>query len=108
MKISVDASVKKLRTSYIDILYMHWWDYNTSIEEVMDGRHQPVLSGKVLYVDVSDTPAWVVSDANRLGTFDCIAGPVETLSLGVTVVLISTFQAESAQFMQRSISSFQC
>ncbi|KAF7334762.1 putative Aryl-alcohol dehydrogenase [Mycena sanguinolenta] len=37
MHISVEASLKKLRTTYIDILYVHWWDWDTSIEEVMNG-----------------------------------------------------------------------
>ncbi|KAF7309166.1 H-K-ATPase alpha [Mycena kentingensis (nom. inval.)] len=65
MHISVEASLKKLRTSYIDILYVHWWDWDTSIEEVMNALNQLVLAGKVLYLGVSDTPAWVVSEANR-------------------------------------------
>ncbi|KAK7683633.1 hypothetical protein QCA50_013471 [Cerrena zonata] len=64
MHLSVDASLKKLRTDYIDILYVHWWDYATSIEEVMNGLHNLVAQGKVLYLGVSDTPAWVVSKAN--------------------------------------------
>ncbi|KAI9066497.1 aryl-alcohol dehydrogenase [Trametes sanguinea] len=62
---SVEASLKKLRTTYIDILYVHWWDYACSIEEVMNALHNLVASGKVLYLGVSDTPAWVVSSANR-------------------------------------------
>ncbi|KAJ7062820.1 Aldo/keto reductase [Mycena amicta] len=65
MHISVEASLKKLRTSYIDILYVHWWDWNTSIEEVMTGLHKLVMQGKVLYLGISDTPAWIVSEANR-------------------------------------------
>ncbi|RPD52641.1 Aldo/keto reductase [Lentinus tigrinus ALCF2SS1-6] len=65
LHISVEASLKKLRTDYIDILYIHWWDYMTSIEEVMNGLHALVLSGKVLYLGASDTPAWVVSQANQ-------------------------------------------
>ncbi|EIN08742.1 Aldo/keto reductase [Punctularia strigosozonata HHB-11173 SS5] len=65
MHISVEASLKKLRTSYIDILYVHWWDWDTSVEEVMNGLHALVLAGKVLYLGVSDTPAWVVSKANQ-------------------------------------------
>lgn len=64
MNISIAASLKKLRTHYIDILYVHWWDFNTSIEEVMNGLHNLVVSGKVLYLGISDTPAWVVSAAN--------------------------------------------
>jgi aryl-alcohol dehydrogenase-like predicted oxidoreductase len=62
---SVNASLKKLRTDHIDIFYVHWWDYITSIEEVMDGLHILVLQGKVLYLGVSDTPAWIVSKANN-------------------------------------------
>jgi aryl-alcohol dehydrogenase-like predicted oxidoreductase len=50
MTISVENSLKKLRTSYIDILYDHWWDWDTSIKEVMDGLHNLVVSGKVLYL----------------------------------------------------------
>ncbi|EIW83713.1 arylalcohol dehydrogenase [Coniophora puteana RWD-64-598 SS2] len=62
---SVKNSLKNLRTDYIDILYVHFWDYETSIEEVMDGLHALVLQGKVLYLGVSDTPAWIVSQANQ-------------------------------------------
>lgn len=47
---SVTTSLKQLRTSYIDILYLHWWDWDTSIEEVMDSMHNLVLQGKVLYL----------------------------------------------------------
>ncbi|KAK0477459.1 NADP-dependent oxidoreductase domain-containing protein [Armillaria novae-zelandiae] len=65
MYVSVEASLKKLRTSYIDILYVHWWDYETSISEVMDSLHNLVAAQKVLYLGVSDTPAWVVSQANQ-------------------------------------------
>ncbi len=50
LRVSVDASLNKLRTPYIDILYVHWWDYCTSVEEVMDSLHTLVLQGKVLYL----------------------------------------------------------
>ncbi|TFK24398.1 aryl-alcohol dehydrogenase [Coprinopsis marcescibilis] len=65
LHISVSASLKKLRTSYIDLLYVHWWDFQTSIEEVMRGLHNMVMQGKVLYLGISDTPAWIVSRANQ-------------------------------------------
>ncbi|KAI0752178.1 Aldo/keto reductase [Fomes fomentarius] len=61
LQISVEESLKKLRTSYIDILYLHWWDYSTSIEEVMNGLHALVMAVK----GISDTPAWIFSSANR-------------------------------------------
>ena len=43
-------SLAKLRTHYIDILYVHWWDWNTSMKEVMNGLHNLVVAGKVLYL----------------------------------------------------------
>ncbi|KAI8823179.1 NADP-dependent oxidoreductase domain-containing protein [Fimicolochytrium jonesii] len=64
LKIAVERSLKNLETDYIDLLYVHWWDYTTSVEEVMQSLNQLVLSGKVLYLGVSDTPAWIVSAAN--------------------------------------------
>ena len=81
--LSVEASLKKLRTTYIDILYVHWWDYTTSVEEIVNSLHILVQQGKVLYLvrylltspllsllirdaqGISDTPAWVVSKANQ-------------------------------------------
>lgn len=50
MHLSVEASLKKLKTSYIDIYYVHWWDHYTSVEEVMNGLHNLVTQGKVLYL----------------------------------------------------------
>jgi aryl-alcohol dehydrogenase-like predicted oxidoreductase len=50
MHLSVEASLKKLRTSYIDILYVHWWDWDTSVEEAMNGLLVLVQQGKVLYL----------------------------------------------------------
>ena len=61
---SFNASLKKLRTDYVDILYVHWWDYTCPVEEVMNGLHNLVTQGKVLYLGISDTPAWIVSKAN--------------------------------------------
>ncbi|KAF5390949.1 hypothetical protein D9757_003949 [Collybiopsis confluens] len=65
MHISVEDSLKKLRTSYIDLFYVHWWDYDTSVKEVMDGLHTLVTRGKVLYLGISDSPAWIVAQANE-------------------------------------------
>ncbi|KAK5656744.1 hypothetical protein OQA88_4292 [Cercophora sp. LCS_1] len=64
MHTSVRDSLERLETEYIDILYVHWWDYTTSIEEVMDSLHMLVQQGKVMYLGISDAPAWVVSAAN--------------------------------------------
>lgn len=56
LRTSLDASLKKLRTDYIDILYVHWWDHSTSIPELMQSLADVVREGKVLYLGVSDTP----------------------------------------------------
>lgn len=61
---SVRDSLRKLKTEWIDILYLHWWDHTTSIEEMVDSIHILVEQGKVLYFGISDTPAWIVSAAN--------------------------------------------
>lgn len=65
MFLSVEASLKKLKTSYIDILYLHWWDHTAPIEEVMRSLNTLADQGKILYLGVSDTPAWIVSKANQ-------------------------------------------
>jgi aryl-alcohol dehydrogenase-like predicted oxidoreductase len=65
---SVEASLKRLRSEYIDLLWVHMWDSVTPIEEVMYGLDTLIRAGKVLYVGVSDHPAWVVAQANTLAT----------------------------------------
>jgi len=64
LHLSLEASLKKLRTHYLDVLYVHWWDFGTSIEEVMHALNVMVQDRKVLYLGVSDTPAWIVVKAN--------------------------------------------
>lgn len=61
---SVEASLSRLRTDYLDLLWVHAWDDYTPFEETMRGLDDLVRAGKVLYVGVSDTPAWIVSAAN--------------------------------------------
>lgn len=68
LHVSVRDSLRKLQTDYVDILYMHWWDYTTSIKEIMDSLHILVEQGKVLYLGISDCPAWIVSAANVYAT----------------------------------------
>ncbi|KAJ7465148.1 aryl-alcohol dehydrogenase [Mycena latifolia] len=65
LKLSVEDSLKRLRTTYIDILYVHYCDLHTSVEEMMDNLHNLVVAGKVLYLGISDTPAWFVVKANE-------------------------------------------
>ncbi|KAK4703705.1 hypothetical protein P7C70_g2511, partial [Phenoliferia sp. Uapishka_3] len=73
LHMSVRDSLKKLKTDFIDILYLHWWDWSTSIEELMDSLHIFVQQGKVLYLGISDTPAWVVAAANT-SPWDVLGG----------------------------------
>lgn len=65
MRVAVEDSLKNLKTDYIDIFYVHWWDWTTSIESVMEGLATLVRQGKVLYLGASDMPAWVVGVANE-------------------------------------------
>lgn len=63
---AVHASLKRLGTDYIDLYWVHVRDFMTPIEEVMRGLDDLVRQGKVLYVGISDSPAWEVSRANTL------------------------------------------
>jgi aryl-alcohol dehydrogenase-like predicted oxidoreductase len=63
---SVEASLRRLRTDYIDLYWVHIWDQITPVEEVMRGLDDLVRAGKVLYVGISDAPAWWIAQANTL------------------------------------------
>ena len=63
---AVEASLKRLRTDYIDLYWVHIWDRITPVEEVMRGLDDLVRQGKVLYVGMSDAPAWWIAQANTL------------------------------------------
>jgi aryl-alcohol dehydrogenase-like predicted oxidoreductase len=63
---ALDASLDRLGTDYVDLYWLHAWDFTTGVDEVMRALDDMVRAGKVLYVGVSDTPAWVVSQANML------------------------------------------
>ena len=63
---SLETSLRRLRTDYVDLFWVHVWDRHTPTEETMRALDDAVSAGKILYVGVSDTPAWVVSRANTL------------------------------------------
>lgn len=63
---SVEESLKRLQTDFIDVLYLHIWDNLTPIDEVLRGLDDLIKQGKVNYAAISDTPAWVVSKGNTL------------------------------------------
>ena len=66
MMLAVEASLKRLKTDYIDLYWLHIWDQITPIEEVMRAFDDLVRQGKILYAGVSDMPAWLVAKANTL------------------------------------------
>ncbi|WP_295935199.1 aldo/keto reductase [uncultured Xanthomonas sp.] len=63
---SVDASLARLGTDYLDLLYLHAWDGTTGIDEIMRGFDDLVRAGKILYAGISDTPAWQVARMQTL------------------------------------------
>ena len=82
---ALDASLRRLGTEYIDIYWLHVWDALTPVEEVMRALDDVVRAGKVLYVGISDTPAWVVSYANAIAElrgWSAFAGVQAEYSLG--------------------------
>lgn len=65
---AVEASLKRLKTDYIDLYWMHIWDQLTPVEEVMRAFDDLVRSGKILYAGISDAPAWWIAQANTMAT----------------------------------------
>lgn len=63
---SLEESLKRLKTDYIDLYWLHVWDRVTPIDEVMRTLDDLVQAGKVLYVGISDAPAWLIARANTL------------------------------------------
>jgi len=63
---AVEASLKRLGTDYIDLYYLHVWDALTPVDEVMRAFDDLVRAGKILYVGISDTPAWQISRMQML------------------------------------------
>jgi len=61
---SVERSLKRLQTDHIDLYYLHMWDYMTPVEEIARGLDDLVRQGKVNYVAFSDTPDYIVAEAN--------------------------------------------
>ncbi|MGC5014737.1 aldo/keto reductase [Streptosporangium sp. DT93] len=66
LRASLETSLRRLRTDHLDLYWVHMWDRDTPIEETMRALDDAVRAGKVLYVGISDAPAWVVARANTL------------------------------------------
>jgi aryl-alcohol dehydrogenase-like predicted oxidoreductase len=63
---ALDASLKRLKTDYIDLYWLHAWDYTTPEEEILRALDDMIRAGKIHYIGVSDTPAWIVSRMNAI------------------------------------------
>lgn len=63
---SVEGSLKRLRTDYIDLLWIHIYDFSTPIDEILRALDDLIRQGKVLYVGASNFPAWWIARANTL------------------------------------------
>ncbi|CDX57989.1 putative sterigmatocystin biosynthesis dehydrogenase stcV [Mesorhizobium plurifarium] len=82
---SVEASLKRLRTDYIDLFYLHMWDKTTPVEEVLRGLDDLVAQGKINYVGISDTPAWQVA---RMATMADLRGWARPVALQIEYSLV--------------------
>lgn len=82
---SVEDSLRRLRTDYVDLFYLHMWEGTTPVEEVLRGMDDLVRAGKVVYVGVSDIPAW---QASRMQAIAELRGwaPLAALQLPYSLV----------------------
>jgi aryl-alcohol dehydrogenase-like predicted oxidoreductase len=65
---ALEASLRRLKTDYIDLYWLHMWDQLTRVEEVMRALDDLVRQGKVLYAGISDAPAWWIAEGNTLAS----------------------------------------
>ena len=82
---SLDASLKRLGLDYIDLYYVHWWDFTTPVEEVQRALDDAVRAGKILHIGLSDVPAWVVSRAQAFADLRGVA-PIAAMQLEYSLV----------------------
>jgi aryl-alcohol dehydrogenase-like predicted oxidoreductase len=82
---SLDASLKRLGVEYIDLYYVHWWDFTTPVDEVHRALDDAVRAGKILHMGLSDVPAWVVSRAQTLSDLRGWA-PIAAMQLEYSLV----------------------
>jgi aryl-alcohol dehydrogenase-like predicted oxidoreductase len=58
---SVEDSLERMKTDYIDLYYLHMWDFHTPVDEILRAFDDLVRAGKILYIGLSDLPAWQAS-----------------------------------------------
>jgi aryl-alcohol dehydrogenase-like predicted oxidoreductase len=82
---SVEASLKRLKTDRIDLLWVHFFDEVTPTEEIVRGFDDLVRAGKLLYAGLSDFPAWRVA---RAATIAELRGAVRIAGLQIEYSLV--------------------
>lgn len=82
---SLDTSLNRLGVDYIDLYFVHWWDFTTPVEEVQRALDDAVRAGKILHIGLSDVPAWVVSRTQAFHELRGLA-PVACMQLEYSLV----------------------
>ena len=85
MVLSVEDSLRRMQTDYIDLLYLHMWDFRTPVDEILRAFDDLVRAGKVLYIGLSDTPAW---QASRMQAIAELRGWTQFCALQICYSLI--------------------
>ena len=91
---TVEASLKRLKTDRIDLLYCHKWDADTPIEETLRAADDLIHQGKVVYAGVSNFPAWLLasalwtSDVRNLYRVEAIQSVFNILQPGLAVEMV--------------------
>ena len=94
MVLSVEDSLRRMQTDYIDLLYLHMWDFRTPVDEILRAFDDLVRAGKVLYIGLSDTPAW---QASRMQAIAELRGWTQFCALQICYSLIErTVERERA------------
>jgi aryl-alcohol dehydrogenase-like predicted oxidoreductase len=82
---SLEGSLRRLKTDYIDVYYLHMWDFRTPADEILRAFDDLVRAGKILYVGLSDTPAW---QASRMQAIAELRGWSQFCALQISYSLI--------------------
>jgi aryl-alcohol dehydrogenase-like predicted oxidoreductase len=82
---ALEGSLRRLKTDYVDLYYLHTWDRLTPVDEVMRTMDDAVRAGKVRYVGLSDTPAWYAARAQTLAQWRGFA-PVAAMQLEYSLI----------------------
>lgn len=106
---AVHTSLSRLGTDYLDILYVHFWDHHTPIEETVRALDDLVRAGDILYTGISDSPAWVVARAQTyceqraLTPFAVVQAPYSLIDRGVETELLPAVDAFGLTFTAWSV-----